>query len=491
MAILSLRDRILAKTNNQTAQVVPTNQARGAGDDSQPASGKLPSLESGDVIKAVVERFNANSFVTSHGTGVAAYSEQTDYELDRPVLVPRTIPAFRELHRSDVIMLPTGKLDDAGQPVMKPTRSVDLWLDSPDRRCYLGGIALFPNGGCPPDTYNLYRGWGVEAVAGDVTFIIGYIEALLCSGNTEQFEYLMNWLAYCVQYPERQAEVAVVLRGLKGTGKSTLGRLMVTIFGAHGMQITHARHLLGNFNGHMRSTLLLFADEAFFAGDAQGASVLKGLITEDYLVVEQKGVDPVQVRNRLKIMMASNSDWVVPASGDERRFFVLEVSDERQGDHAYWSDLNKHIANGGAGAFLHYLLTRDLSRFNVRDVPQTDGLSKQKLQSLGALDGFLFDALSMGSIDGQVWEKDRALEMSRTRFGELLEAYCQKHPRHRYNIPSSRYTGLHIFEMVGAVKARRPNGQRENTYKFPSLDDARATFSLWARLGDDFDWEDA
>ena len=491
MAITSIQNRIRAKTGKQNAQVVSIAKAQDVEVVPKVSSGKMPTLDSEDVTKAVVERFNDKHFVVLHGMSAVVYTEKTDYELGREVIEPMTMAAFREIYRPDVTMLPTGKLDDAGLPVIKPTRSADLWVNSPDRRCYLGGIALFPNGKCPPDTYNLWRGWGVEAAAGDVSFILGYIESLLCTGNTEQFEYLMNWLAYCVQYPERQAEVAIVLRGLKGTGKSTLGRLMVTIFGAHGMQITNARHLLGNFNGHMRSTLFLFADEAFFAGDAQGASVLKGLITEGYLVVEQKGVDPVQVRNRLKIMMASNSDWVVPASGDERRFFVLEVSDERQGDHAYWSELNKHIREGGAAEFLHYLQTRDLSDFNVRDVPQTDGLSKQKQQSFGAVDGFLFDALSVGSLDGQVWENDRGLEVPRVRFGELIEAYCQKHPRHRYNIPSGRYVGLHIFDMVGAVKARRPNGQRENTYKLPSLDDARATFSLWARLGDDFEWEES
>jgi hypothetical protein len=53
-------------------------------------------------------------------------------------------------------------------------------------------------------------------------------------------------------------------------------------------------------------------------GRGTGESVLKGLITERTIVIEQKGIDPVQWPNRLKLMMAANAEWVVPASFDER-----------------------------------------------------------------------------------------------------------------------------------------------------------------------------
>jgi hypothetical protein len=486
MAIANYQDRLAAKVAKvaKPENVEASNDAPIVVDAPLTVTSKLPTLNADSVKNDVVERLNKSCFIAPHGHGVAVHTERIDHELDRPVLSTTTIPAFKELHRADVVMVP----DSDG---VRPIRAAEIWLQSPDRRCYTGGVGLFPDGNCPPDVYNLYRGFGVEAKAGDISFLLGYIKSLLCSGNEEQFQYLIKWLAYAVQHPERQAEVAIVLRGGKGIGKSTLGRLMVSLFGAHGMQITNSRHLLGNFNGHMRTTLLLFADEAFFAGDAQGASVLKGLVTEEYLVVEQKGVDPIQIRNRLKIIMASNSDWVVPASGDERRFFVLEVSDEKQGDHAYWSELNKQIANGGAEGFLDYLLNVDLTGFNVRDVPHTAGLANQKLQSLGALDGFLFDALAVESLDSQVWESDKGIEIPCGRFAQVLTDYCQKHPRHRYNIPSSKQIGMNLYDMVGATRAQLSTGNRARTYKFPSLLEAREIFARWAHLGKDYKWEDA
>ena len=46
---------------------------------------------------------------------------------------------------------------------------------------------------------------------------------VVCSGRKSTIDWLIGWLAYCVQHPGRQAEVAVVLRGLKGTGKGMVG----------------------------------------------------------------------------------------------------------------------------------------------------------------------------------------------------------------------------------------------------------------------------
>ena len=37
--------------------------------------------------------------------------------------------------------------------------------------------------------------------------------------------------------------------------------------GQHALKISNAKHLVGNFNSHLRDCVFLFADEAFFAGD--------------------------------------------------------------------------------------------------------------------------------------------------------------------------------------------------------------------------------
>ena len=54
------------------------------------------------------------------------------------------------------------------------------------------------------------------------------------------------------------------------------------ILGQHALHISNSKHLVGNFNAHLRDCVLLFADEAFYAGDKAHVGVLNSLITEPY-----------------------------------------------------------------------------------------------------------------------------------------------------------------------------------------------------------------
>jgi Mesyanzhinovviridae DNA primase len=62
---------------------------------------------------------------------------------------------------------------------------------------------------------------------------------VICSGNESDYCWLVGWLARAVQHPDLHAEVAVVLRGQKGTGKGTLGQILDRLFRHHAMQISN------------------------------------------------------------------------------------------------------------------------------------------------------------------------------------------------------------------------------------------------------------
>lgn len=432
------------------------------------------------VIDSVGARFNPTHFVAPEGSNVYVWIKYFDPALKRYGYRKMSFTAFTQQYCNDMVYVPDGK---GGQKLVSVAT---VWLNAPNRPTYPGGMMCFPIGEAPDGVFNTFMGWGVEATEGDASLILEFVLNVICSGNKTYANYLIKWMAFCIQRPSAPPGVAVVLVGGKGCGKTTLGELLIKLHGAHGMSVSDPKFLTGSFNAHMRELLFMFCDESFWAGDKSAEGTLKARVTGQTLTIEAKGVDAITAPNMMSIMMATNNEHAVPSSSDERRWFVLRVSNIRQGDFEYWDKLNDNINNGGAEALLHYLRNVDLTGFNVRSVPHTQELTSQKIHSFGPLADFIFQELSEGLLCGHPWEDE--LTVSRSLFMTRLEDFCQRHPRHRYNVPTPQFAGRHLHEMVGATKTRGSHGLREYTYRFPGLDDARTGFTKWARLGADFTW---
>jgi hypothetical protein len=360
------------------------------------------------------------------------------------------------------------------------------WLENPRRRTY-DRIALLPNETAPPNVYNLWRGWGEEPKAGGWPTIKAHLLEVICAGNQAHFNYLEGWLAVCVQHPEQQAGVAVVLRGLKEAGKGTLGQILLRIFRNHALHISHGRHLTGHFNAHLVDVLFLFVDEAFWGGDKQGEGVLKALITEPSIMIEPKGIDPFAMPNRLKLLIASNNDWVVPATADERRYFVLDVSEHRRRNRAYFKALYAAIEGDELPAFLHHLLSYDLARFEVRDVPHTDGLNEQKLLGADSVTKFWHDCLREGAIVGtgeSDWPESVVTQVLHACYVEHARDHGERHPASDWQMAQK----LQDLWKGCSCRRHRPRGQswtnpvtkevteRPQRYQLDSLEKHRAAF---------------
>lgn len=281
-----------------------------------------------------------------------------------------------------------------GEDVFSPLGK--WWLTHAERRQF--DTVTFSPGQDTPGRYNLWKGFAVEPRPGSCQKYLDHVFNNICSGNQEHYEYLIAWMARAVQCPGEQGHVAVVLRGKKGTGKGTFAGIFGSLFGNHYLPVSNSTHMVGKFNAHLRSCVVLFADEAFFAGDKQHESVLKTLITEPTMVVEGKHKDAVVSPNCTHIVMASNESWVVPAGAEERRFFVLDVSDSSIQDKTYFSAIDEESRNGGREALLHMLLNFDIAAFQVRTAPKTSALQDQQMISMSPIQEWWFQKLDEGRL---------------------------------------------------------------------------------------------
>ena len=322
--------------------------------------------------------------------------------------------------------------------------------------------------------------------------IADHLRDVLCGGNESYYAWLLGWCAYCVQNPGRQAEVAVVLRGGKGVGKGMFGRILMRLFSTHALHITHSKHLVGAFNAHLVDCLFLFADEAFWAGDKAGEGALKALVTEPTVQIEPKGVDSFAVRNRVKILISSNEDWVVPVSEDERRFFVLDIEGKR--DRAYFKELVDAIEGPELQGFLEHLLAMGLSAFDHRNPPHTEGLNRQKLIGANSLVQFWHDCLGHGeSVCTPIsdWPADVVVQVLHAAYVEFATAHGERYPMCDARMAGELGKLLPGGKPPKLIRPRnKPYGDiaRPNRYVVPDLDVARISFIKAMNISTAYPW---
>lgn len=317
---------------------------------------------------------------------------------------------------ADVPITKDGKMVGMGEaPVGK------WWLAHKKRREYRT-VVFYPNHDFP-DTLNLWRGFNVDAIPGDCSLFLDHVKDVLCGGNEEYYRYLVGWMANAVQNPHMPGQTAVVMRGGQGTGKGTFARHFGYLFGMHYKHIVNPDHITGQFNSVLRDASIVFADECFAAKDKKHAAALKALITEDKIQTEAKGLDSIETRNCTHVIMATNADWAVAADLDDRRFFVLNVSDQHKQDTAYFEAMERQMNAGGYEALMHMLLTHDLRGFNVRQCPKTEELRVQQDRTLsGTLPGFLLTKLEDGELSP--YHTGWRGEVLKDEFEDWLQEYC-------------------------------------------------------------------
>ncbi len=363
-----------------------------------------------------------------------------------------------------------------------------FWLRSPDRRQY-DGITFSP-GLDPPGYYNLYRGFGAEPRPGDWSLFDRHIAGNIANGDEEVAQYILNWIAHLFQYPGgRRPGTAIVLRGKRGTGKGVFVNNVGQIIGPHYLHVANQRMLTGQFNNHLKDALLVFCDEAFWAGDKSAEGVLKAMITEDQVMVEPKGKDPFVVKNYIRLIMASNEDWVVPAGLEERRFLVLDVSDRHMQDYPYFKAIGQQMDNGGREAMLHDLLARDIKDVNLSIYPRTPALLDQILSSMSPIGKYIYEQLQSRTLGK--YENDWGAVLT----GNMYDGYQDfcKSLGVRFKLTPEEF-GKHLKRYFPGVEKKRltltegyDRGERKLHYVFPPLEECRQQFERQVNMKVDWD----
>ena len=360
--------------------------------------------------------------------------------------------------------------DDKGRAKLKPL--FPHWLEWEHRRSYDEVVIAPPPLTCGPRDYNLWSGPAIEPKAGDCSRILEHMHEVLCSGNDEHYRYLTKLCAALVQFPGLPWEIAVVLRGPRGAGKGTFMRVLERIVGRrHFAHLDRVSDLVG-FNAMISGKIVVFADEAFFAGDKREIGTLQRLITEPTIRVTRKGIDSHEERNCIHLVMATNEDWSAPAGAHERRYFALNVSNKYAQNKAWFTALHAQITSGGDAAFLHDMLQVPVTPDDIRTVPRTAELARQQWLTMDAHFKWWYECLNDGTI-GDVqkpWGEKRSTDA-------VHKAYLAYAEKQRIGRPLDKtlFTKTMGEYLTGATPPTVVH-KGERCWKLRELHDARRTF---------------
>lgn len=457
-----------------------------------------------------LDDINANHALVLMGSRAVVLRESAVGPIqDRVKLI--TLDAFKAYYANRSIRRVRTEVDDETGETKEIVTFPPLapaWLSWKKRRTY-DGVEFRPGGGGDgtPGYFNLWRGFAcapdpapaAERARKYQTFR-DHLVTNICDGDAQIFRWMWHWLAHLVQRPRERVGTAIVLRGKMGTGKTVMGDIIGSLFPSHYFLVDDPRYLVGQFNAHMASCILLQVDEGFWAGDKAAEGRLKGLVTAPIQMIEAKGVDPIRLENYVRLLFSSNESWVVPAGMDERRFAVLDVAAHAKENHGYFAELYREINAGGREALLADLMAVNLDADdapNLRVIPKTGALLEQKIRSLEPIPAWWHGRL----IDGAQTHRSRfwrpwvptttlhndyirtservgvRRKASETEFGIALRKFVP-------NLRVSRRTE----EVEEFDEAGRPTTvtRRVRCYEFPNLAECREAFA--EALRQPLDW---
>lgn len=309
------------------------------------------------------------------------------------------VEALRQEHANTSIRVQIGEQ-------MKTLSYADVWLRSPMRRTH-ANIDFVPGaGGIVGNNINLWQGWGVAPITGDLTPWNEMLDHLF-AGHPDMRCWFEQWAAYPIQRPGEKLTTAVVLWSAKqGVGKSMVGETIGRLYGSHFRTIS-AAELHGQFNGWMKGCQFVLGEENSSSDQRADANKLKHLITGSTIFVNEKHQPALELSNCANFLFTSNHPDAFHLDDADRRFFIWEIMGSRKPNEFYDRFIHWRDNCGGLAALMEHLQRIDLTGFQPKgNAPMTAAKEEMIRQSKSDVERWLGDVLEDATSAVSVFGKE-------------------------------------------------------------------------------------
>lgn len=277
---------------------------------------------------------------------------------------------------------------------------IKTWLYNNPKQKFYDDVGIYPNPSkCPNNIYNMWRPFAMEKIINyenkqdELNIILNHIK-ILCDHNELVYDYFIKWIAQMIQYPDVKT-ICPTLISNQGAGKGTLLKLFEKMLGGNKyFETTNPmRDVWGDFNGRMANAFLVNLNELSKKDTIDCDSKIKGLITDQRLTINSKGIEQYDIKSFHRFIITTNNLEPINTSYDDRRNLIVRSSDELIGNKEYFNKLHLILDDENVikTCYEFFKSIPNMDKFNELSIPHTEHHDNLKSLSLSPIENWLKD----------------------------------------------------------------------------------------------------
>ena len=372
----------------------------------------------------------------------------------------------------------------------KSTRTcyyIDDWLNDQNIRRYNKFDCFPPPLICPHNVYNLWKPFRVEVlkcfekdengrciISNDekeelmvgLEMIVKHI-LIICGNHEITHTHLMKWIGHALKFPAEKSIMPTII-GVEGSGKTKLFDFIELLVGRSKYLKTTKpdRDIWGNFNGLMANAYFVYLDELSLKQTQEAEGVIKDLITNKTIVINNKGDKTYTISSFHKFGASTNNESPIKTVKGDRRNFIFEASGEKKGDYAYFEELSNYMENPKIQLLFYEYVTNlpGINNFAQTDIPITNYQSILQESNRSEIDLFMEHYVNQNQ------DKDETVILSKELF-DLYVAWKEAN-QYEFNVNLVKFSrNLMLLKVpddsiISAVKDKTLHTKKGNQIRF-------------------------
>ena len=240
--------------------------------------------------------------------------------------------------------------------------------------------------------YNLFKGFESKIIQdfSSPEWFIDYLNSVFLIDSERN--YVLNYLAHLIQYPEVRPDSCLIFKGLEGTGKDTIINVLKALLGNQYIHSTQdLDSIFGNFNSNLSNKLVVQLNEVDQRSFISHKEEIKDYITRNITTINQKNVKTRDEKNYVRLFLFSNNTTPICLDSSNRRFILIEQNHVLKGKTEYWNKFYDKLSDQKeVNNLFSFLMAIDLSNFDPKQIIQTQESIRVKAIGIQPIMKFLF-----------------------------------------------------------------------------------------------------